>query len=115
MRKYLDFVGNVGLFAWQAARRALVPPIECQMILRQTEVAGWKSLPLILCSGLALGLVLALHTQSTLNQLGAGALMPSVQSLAFFNEIGPLVAGLLMAGRVAAGIHARGNRDFVHS
>jgi phospholipid/cholesterol/gamma-HCH transport system permease protein len=106
MRKYLDFVGNVGLFAWQAARRALVPPIEGRMILRQTEVAGWKSLPLILCSGLALGLVLALHTQSTLNQLGASGLMPSVQSLAFFNEIGPLVAGLLMAGRVGAGIGA---------
>ena len=106
MRKYLDFVGNVGLFILQAARRALVPPFEWRMILRQTEVAGWKSLPLILCSGVALGLVLAIHTQSTLNQLGAGALMPSVQSLAFFNEIGPLVAGLLMAGRVGAGIGA---------
>jgi phospholipid/cholesterol/gamma-HCH transport system permease protein len=32
--------------------------------------------------------------------------MPSVQSLAFFNEIGPLVAGLLLAGRVGAGISA---------
>jgi phospholipid/cholesterol/gamma-HCH transport system permease protein len=106
MRKYLDFAGNVGLFVLQAARRALVPPFEWQMILRQTEIAGWKSMPLILCSGVALGLVLAIHTQSTLNQLGAGALMPSVQSLAFFNEIGPLVAGLLMAGRVGAGIGA---------
>jgi ABC-type transporter Mla maintaining outer membrane lipid asymmetry permease subunit MlaE len=58
MRKYLDFAGNVGLFVLQAARRALVPPFEWQMILRQTEIAGWKSMPLILCSGLALGLVL---------------------------------------------------------
>jgi phospholipid/cholesterol/gamma-HCH transport system permease protein len=106
MRKYLDFVGNVGLFVFEAARRALVRPFEWTMILRQTEIAGWKSLPLILCSGFALGLVLAIHTQSTLNQLGAGALMPSVQSMAFFNEIGPLVAGLLLAGRVGAGIGA---------
>jgi phospholipid/cholesterol/gamma-HCH transport system permease protein len=90
MRKYLDFVGNVSLFVWEAARRALVPPFEWTMILRQTEIASWKSLPLILCSGFALGLVLAIHTQSTLNQLGAGALMPSVQSMAFFNKIGPL-------------------------
>lgn len=106
MRKYLDFVGNVGLFVSRAARRALVPPFEWRMILRQTEAAGWKSLSLILCSGVALGLVLAIHTQSTLDQLGAGALMPSVQSLAFFNEIGPLVAALLMAGRVGAGMGA---------
>src|SRR5580658_8174467 len=62
--------------------------------------------PLVLSSGLALGLVLALHTRSTLVGFGAGALMPSVQSLSFFNEIGPLVAGLLMAGRAGAGIGA---------
>jgi phospholipid/cholesterol/gamma-HCH transport system permease protein len=37
---------------------------------------------------------------------GAGAMMPRVQSLASFIEIGPFVAGLLVAGRVGAGIGA---------
>jgi phospholipid/cholesterol/gamma-HCH transport system permease protein len=106
MRRYLDFIGNVGLFGLRAARRVLVPPFELQMILRQIEEAGWKSLPLVLSSGLALGLVLAFHTRSSLVQFGAEAEMPAVQSLAFFNEIGPLLAGLLMAGRVGAGIGA---------
>ncbi len=106
MRRYLDFIGNVGLFALRAAQRLMVPPFEFQMILRQIEVAGWKSLPLVLSSGFALGLVLALHTTTTLVQFGAQAKMPAVQSLAFFNEIGPLLAGLLMAGRVGAGIGA---------
>lgn len=106
MRRYLDLIGEVGLFALHAARRVLVPPFELQMILRQIEAAGWKTLPLVLSSGFALGLVLALHTRTTLVEFGAGALMPSVQSLSFFNEIGPLVAGLLVAGRVGAGIGA---------
>jgi phospholipid/cholesterol/gamma-HCH transport system permease protein len=106
MRRYLDFIGNIGLFTLRAARRVLVPPFEFQMILRQVEAAGWKSLPLVLSSGLALGLVLAFHTRSSLVQFGAEAEMPAVQSLAFFNEIGPLLAGLLMAGRVGAGIGA---------
>jgi phospholipid/cholesterol/gamma-HCH transport system permease protein len=106
MRRYLDFIGNVGLFALRAAQRMLVPPFEFQMILRQIEEAGWKSLPLVLSSGLALGLVLAFHTRTSLVQFGAEAEMPAVQSLAFFNEIGPLLAGLLMAGRVGAGIGA---------
>ena len=48
MRRSLDFIGNVGLFGLQAARRVLVPPFEFQMILRQIEEAGWKSLPLVL-------------------------------------------------------------------
>ena len=106
MRKYLDFIGNIGLFALRAAQRVLVRPLEFQMILRQIEVVGWKSLPLVLSSGFALGLVLALHTTTTLVQFGAQAKMPAVQSLAFFNEIGPLLAGMLMAGRVGAGIGA---------
>jgi phospholipid/cholesterol/gamma-HCH transport system permease protein len=37
---------------------------------------------------------------------GAGAMIPTVQALAFFVEIGPLVAGLLLAGRVGSGIGA---------
>src|ERR1700679_697789 len=106
MRGFLEFIGNIGLFALRAVRRVLVPPFEFQMILRQIEVAGWKSLPLMLSSGFALGLVLALHTRTTLVQFGAQAEMPAVQSIAFFNEIGPLLAGLLMAGRVGAGIGA---------
>jgi phospholipid/cholesterol/gamma-HCH transport system permease protein len=106
MRRFLDFIGKIGLFAVDAARRALVPPFEYQMILQQIEVVGWKSLPLVLSSGFALGLVLTLHTQSTLSRFGAEGLLPTVQALAFFNEIGPLVSGLLVAGRVGAGIGA---------
>lgn len=106
MRKFLDFIGNLGLFALRAVRRALVPPFEFQLILGQIETAGWKSLPLVLSSGFALGLVLAFHTRTTLIQFGAQAEMPAIQSIAFFNEIGPLLAGLLVAGRVGAGIGA---------
>jgi phospholipid/cholesterol/gamma-HCH transport system permease protein len=106
MRRYLEFIGNIGLFALRAARRVLIPPIEFRMILRQIEATGWESLPLVLPSGFALGLVLALHTRSTLIEFGAQALIPTVQLLAFFNEIGPLVTALLVAGRVGAGIGA---------
>jgi phospholipid/cholesterol/gamma-HCH transport system permease protein len=106
MRRYLEFIGNIGQFALHAARRAMVPPFELRMILEQIDATGWESLPLVLSSGFALGLVWALHTRSTLTQFGAVALMPTVLSLAFFNEVGPLVAGLLVAGRVGAGIGA---------
>jgi phospholipid/cholesterol/gamma-HCH transport system permease protein len=106
MWRYLDFIGNIGLFALRAARRALVPPLEFRMILQQIEVTGWESLPLVLSSGFALGFILALHTRSTLIQFGAEGRLPTVESLAFFNEIGPLVAGLLVAGRVGARIGA---------
>jgi len=106
LRSYLDFIGNLGLFASRSARRVVRSPFEFRMIWRQIEEVGWKSLPLVIASGLALGMVLSFHTRSTMIRFGAEAMIPSVQSLAFFNELGPLVAGLLVAGRVGAGIGA---------
>jgi len=63
-------------------------------------------LPLIVSSGLALGLVMTLHTRTELMKFGASAWIPSLQSLSFFVEIGPLLAALLVAGRVGAGMGA---------
>jgi len=102
----LDLIGQFGLFASRGVRRAFRRPYESRTIWDQVEKAGWQSLPLIAASGFALGVVLTLHTRGSLTQFGAAALIPAVQSLAFFNEIGPLIAGLLVAGRVGAGIGA---------
>ena len=74
--------------------------------MRQMAEIGSKSLPLVVASGFALGTVMTLHTRSTLVMFGAAAIIPTVQALAFFVEIGPLVAGLLLAGRVGSGIGA---------
>jgi phospholipid/cholesterol/gamma-HCH transport system permease protein len=60
----------------------------------------------VIASGFALGAVMTLHTRSTLVTFGAASLIPTVQALAFFVEIGPLVAALLVAGRVGSGIGA---------
>src|ERR1700693_1787958 len=103
IRRYLEFIGNVGLFALRSARRAFIPPFEFMMIWRQIESVGWQSLPLVISSGLAPGIVLNFYTRSTMIRFGAQAMIPTVQSLAFFNELGPLVAGLLVAGRGGGG------------
>ena len=49
---------------------------------------------------------MTLRTRSTLVMFGASSIIPAVQALAFFLEIGPLVTGLLVAGRVGSGIGA---------
>jgi phospholipid/cholesterol/gamma-HCH transport system permease protein len=109
MRAITNFfteAGEMSLFGLTALKDAFRPPYEWQYFLRQLVEIGWRSLPLILAAGLALGVVTTLHTRSTLVSFGAEAMIPSLQSMAFFNELGPLVTGLLMAGRVGAGIGA---------
>ena len=100
-------IGEITLFGLKAVRDTFRPPFEINYLLRQIQEIGIGSLSLILSSGLALGVVMTLHTRSTLVQFGAAAEIPEFQSMAFFNEIGPLVAGLLIAGRVGAGIGAQ--------
>ena len=103
---FFNFLGEVTLFGLKAVRDVMRPPIEWEYLLKQFYDIGVGSLLLILTSGFALGVVMSLHTRSTLVQFGAEAQIPTFQSMAFFNEIGPLVAALLLAGRVGAGIGA---------
>jgi len=103
---WFQFVGEITLFAARSIGRPFRPPFELRAIWKQIDEVGSRSLSLIVASGFALGVVMTLHTRSSLVMFGAAAMIPRLQSLAFFVEIGPLVAGLLVAGRVGAGIGA---------
>ena len=106
LTRFFEFLGKVTLFGLSAVRDVFRPPLEVEYLMKQMYEIGVGSLSLIVTSGFALGVVMTLHTRSTLVQFGAQAMIPTFQSMAFFNEIGPLVAALLMAGRVGAGIGA---------
>jgi phospholipid/cholesterol/gamma-HCH transport system permease protein len=101
-----EFVGRLGLFSLRVLVDSLSPPYEFAQLFRRLAEVGTKSVVLIIVSGFALGAVMTLHTRNTLVTFGATAMIPAVQSVAFFVEIGPLVAGLLIAGRVGSGIGA---------
>src|ERR1700744_4810819 len=106
LSKSFEFVGKVGLFSLRVVADSLRPPFEFAQLSRQLAEVGNKSLALIVVSGFALGAVMTLHTRNTLVTFGATAMIPAVQAVSFFVEIGPLVAGLLLAGRVGSGIGA---------
>jgi phospholipid/cholesterol/gamma-HCH transport system permease protein len=106
LTKVLEFIGKISLFGFRVITDLFRSPLEAAQISRQLAEIGSLSVPLIAASGFALGAVMTLHTRSTLVTFGAEAEIPTVQSLAFFVEIGPLVAGLLLAGRVGSGIGA---------
>jgi phospholipid/cholesterol/gamma-HCH transport system permease protein len=67
---------------------------------------GWRSLPLIALSGFAIGVVLSMHTRASLERFGAESMIPAGLAIALIRETGPLTAGLLVSGRVGAGIGA---------
>ena len=100
------WVGEVSLFGARALIEAFRPPYEFREITRQTFEIGWRSTPLIATAGLAIGVVLSMHTRASLERFGAEAMIPSGLAMALIRETGPLVTALLVAGRVGAGIGA---------
>ena len=106
MTNVFELAGKVSLFGLRAAVDSFRRPFEGEQIVSQLAEIGSKSLPLVIACGFALGAVMTLHTRSTLVMFGAASIIPAVQALAFFLEIGPLVTGLLVAGRVGSGIGA---------
>jgi phospholipid/cholesterol/gamma-HCH transport system permease protein len=100
------WAGNVTLFGLRALRDAFRRPFEGNELVRQIYEIGWRSVPLITASGFAVGTVLSLHTRSSLERFGAESMIPAGLALALIKETGPLTTGLLVAGRVGAGIGA---------
>ena len=102
----LESVGALASFGARAIVDAFKPPYEPVAILRHLLQFGTRSAPLIAISGFAIGVVLSMHTRATLARFGAEAMIPSGLALALVRETGPLTTGLLVSGRVGAGIGA---------
>ncbi|MDQ3488281.1 MAG: ABC transporter permease, partial [Acidobacteriota bacterium] len=68
---HLSTVGEFAVFAGKAARQAFLPPYEPRETLRQLYELGVRSAPLIAVSGLAVGVVLSMHTRASLERFGA--------------------------------------------
>ena len=103
---FLTAVGDVSLFAARAARQAFLPPFEFRETVRQLYELGVRSAPLIAVAGMAVGVVLSMHTRASLERFGAEAMIPAGLAIALVRETGPLTAGLLLSGRIGAGIGA---------
>lgn len=100
------WIGGLAAFGARALVEACRPPFEGGEIVRHLYQFGLRSMPLIATSGFAIGIVLSLHTRATLERFGAEAMIPAGLAIALVRETGPLTCGLLVSGRVGAGIGA---------
>ena len=98
--RLIDFFGRACAWApWALFRR----PGE---VIAQFEQVALKSLPIVLGAGFSVGMVAWLQTYRLLAAHGAESTLPSFLAVAVVVELGPLLAGLLVAGRMGAGLAA---------
>ena len=103
---FFEWFGDLVFFAWQVLRSAVRRPFEGRELLRQLDEIGSKSLPLVAMAGAAIGFVLALESRSSLTRFGAQSMLPAALVYSIIHETGPIVTGLVVSGRVGAGIGA---------
>ena len=82
------------------------PPYEINETIKQFFQVGNKSLGLVSITGFIIGFVLALQAIPTLEPFGATSLIPAMISIGIIREIGPVITGLICAGKVGSGIGA---------
>lgn len=103
---FFETIARFVLFCGRFLRCLSRPWQDWHETLRQMHEIGSKSIVLVGVSGLAIGMVLAMQTSSTLARFGGQSLLPSMIAVAVLREIGPIITALVVSGRVGAGIGA---------
>jgi len=103
---FFEWFGSLGIFFWKVCKAAVTPPYEWRELVRQLDEVGSKSLPLVVLAGASVGVVLSMETRSIMTQFGAKSLLPISVVYAVIQEMGPIITGLVVSGRVGAGIGA---------
>ena len=102
----LRWLGDFVLFTGRVMRAMFSPPFEFAEFFRQLDSIGAKSLPLTALAGAATGVVLSMETSNSLARFGAHSMLPAVIIFSLVKETGPIITGLVVSGRVGAGIGA---------
>ncbi len=90
------------VFFGRAVHNAFVPPYYPKIFLRQVLEIGFYSLPVVALTAFFSGMVLALQSYSGFAQFSAEGAVAMVVVMAVTKELGPVFAGLMVAGRIGA-------------
>ena len=110
-RVVLGFLGHLGrlvIFAATAISHCVRPPLYPRLIGRQMIDIGYYSLPVVGLTAIFSGMVLALQSYSGFARFSAGSetAIANVVVVSLTRELGPVLAGLMVAGRIGASMAA---------
>jgi phospholipid/cholesterol/gamma-HCH transport system permease protein len=103
---FLEAAGRLTLFAGTGVSHCVRPPIYPRLILRQMVEIGYYSLPVVGLTAIFTGMVLALQSYTGFARFSAESAIPNVVVVSITRELGPVLAGLMVTGRIAAAMAA---------
>jgi phospholipid/cholesterol/gamma-HCH transport system permease protein len=99
-------IGSVAVFAFMGLSAAIRPPFFWRNYARHFIDIGYLSLPVVALTTLFSGMVLALQSYSGFSRFSAEGAVAMVVALSITRELAPVLAGLMVAGRIGAAMAA---------
>ena len=101
-----QYFGELALLVSETCVSLVVAPIRWRLFARQIVEVGWRSQFVVIVTGMFTGAVLTAQTYFQFSTLGMKSATGSVVAVSLFRELGPVLTGLMVAGRVGASIAA---------
>ncbi len=102
----LEVTGRLSRFAVAGVWHSVRPPFFPRLIVRQMVEIGYYSLPVVGLTAIFTGMVLALQSYTGFSRFNAESAIAAVVVLSMTRELGPVLAGLMVAGRIGAAMAA---------
>jgi phospholipid/cholesterol/gamma-HCH transport system permease protein len=103
---FLNVTGRMVMFTGTGVRHCGAPPIYWRLIGQQMLMIGYYSLPVVGLTALFTGMVLALQIYVGSARFNAESTVATIVVIGITRELGPVIAGLMVAGRVASAMAA---------
>lgn len=103
-KEKVQSVQDYTLLAFHSLANLFTPPRYIADTMQQADLIGVGSLPIVLAAVFFTGAALALNSATTLSRFGAQTVIGQLVSIGIVRELGPVLAGLVVAGRNASGI-----------
>jgi phospholipid/cholesterol/gamma-HCH transport system permease protein len=104
--RFAETLGKILILLSVTIRQMIIPPYEIRNTFKQMLEIGVRSLPVVLITAIFTGMVFALQTFTGFKRFGAEALVGTVVALSMTRELGPVLTGLIVAGRAGAAMAA---------
>lgn len=103
---FLRAAGRLGIFICRTLLACVTPPIYIKQLAEQMIQIGFYSLPVVALTTLFSGMVIALQTYTGFSNFSAEGAVAMVVLIAVTRELAPVMAGLMVAGRIGAAMAA---------
>lgn len=98
--------GSVTILLAESFKQMFKRPLRIKLFIKQVEFIGYKSIPIVILTGIFTGMVFSLQSYNGLNNFGASSMTGGLVAMAVIMELGPVLTGIMVAARAGSSMTA---------